>query len=488
MTKSLFINGQWIEGHGVLVESRDPITQAVVWTGRAASQEQVEAAFVAAQAAFKPWRKMPIADRVAICKRFAELLTANQEALARVIGSETGKPLWEARTEITAMVGKIAISVAAHDSRTGVKSQDTPIGTTVLRHKPHGVVAVFGPYNFPGHLPNGHIVPALIAGNCVLFKPSELTPKMAEETVKLWIEAGLPQGVLNLLQGAKETGIALTHLEQLNGLFFTGSSGTGKLIHQQFGGQPGKILALEMGGNNALIIDDDFEEAGALHHTISSAFLSAGQRCTCARRLLVPVGPKGDAFIKKLADIASKLTVGAFDQEDQPFMGALVSLGAANNIIKAWDHLTALGGKVILPLKNLKPGTALLSPGIIDLTGVTGVPDAEYFGPLLSVYRYKDFDEALALANDTKYGLSGGLISRSRERYEYFLQEINAGIVNWNRPITGASSAAPFGGIGESGNHRPSAYYAADYCAYPVASVEGESASVPAQLPPGFTL
>ena len=488
MMQSLLVNGQWIEGHGVVIESRNPVTQEVIWSGRAASPDQVEAAFQAAKSAFKPWRQTSIEKRIAICKKFAALLTENQEKLANVIGSETGKPLWEARSEIGAMVGKIAISVAAYESRTGVTSQESAIGTSVLRHKPHGVVAVFGPYNFPGHLPNGHIVPALIAGNTLLFKPSELTPKMAQETVKLWVEAGLPAGVLNLLQGAKETGIALTHLEQLNGLFFTGSSNTGKLIHQQFGGQPGKILALEMGGNNALIIDNDFDEDGAVHHTISSAFLSAGQRCTCARRLLVPVGAKGDAFVKRLTEAASRLTVGAFDQEDQPFMGAVVSLAAANNMIKAWDHLVALGGKVLLNLHRLQEGTALLSPGIIDLTGVHGVPDEEYFGPLLSIYRYSDFDEAIAIANDTRYGLSGGLISKSREQYDYFLQEINAGIVNWNRPITGASSAVPFGGIGESGNHRPSAYYAADYCAYPVASVEGDAATVPAQLPPGMSL
>jgi succinylglutamic semialdehyde dehydrogenase len=488
MNQSLLINGQWVEGHGVKIESRNPVTQEIIWSGRAASPDQVQAGFDAAKAAFKPWRQMATDERIAICKKFAALLTDNQEHLAHVIGSETGKPLWEARTEIGAMVGKIAISVGAYESRTGVTSQESAIGTSVLRHKPHGVVAVFGPYNFPGHLPNGHIVPALIAGNTVLFKPSELTPKMAEETARLWTEAGLPAGVLNLLQGAKETGIALAQLEGLNGLFFTGSSNTGKLIHKQFGGQPGKILALEMGGNNALIIDNDFDEAGALHHTISSAFLSAGQRCTCARRLLVPVGEKGDVFVKQLTDAAARLTVGAFDEVEQPFMGAVVSLDAANNMLRAWDHLVALGGHVLLNLHTLQEGTALLSPGIIDLTGVSGVPDEEYFGPLLSIYRYNTFDEAIAIANNTRYGLSGGLISKSRERYDYFLQEINAGIVNWNRPITGASSAVPFGGIGESGNHRPSAYYAADYCAYPVASVEGDAATVPATLPPGMSL
>lgn len=488
MTQSLFINGNWIEGQGDIIQSKNPITQEVIWSGQSATPTQVQEAFDAASAAFKSWRKLPIESRIDICKAFAELLKENQERLAAVIGSETGKPLWEARTEITSMMAKVAISVEAHQQRTGENHQDMPIGHTVLRHKPHGVVAVFGPYNFPGHLPNGHIVPALIAGNTLLFKPSEQTPKMAEETVKLWQQAGIPKGVLNLLQGAKETGIALAGLPDLNGLFFTGSSETGKLIHKQFGGQPEKILALEMGGNNPLVIDQDFDMEGAVHHTISSAFLSAGQRCTCARRLMVPNGDKGDEFLSRLVTAASQLTVGGYDDKEQPFMGAVVSLTAADNMVRAWDHLLELGGKPLLELTRLKEGTALLSPGIIDLTDADKAPDQEYFGPLLSVYRYDDFEQALELANDTKYGLSAGLISKNPARYQYFVQEIKAGIVNWNRPITGASSAAPFGGVGESGNHRPSAFYAADYCAFPVASVEGPAAEVPAQLPPGLSL
>lgn len=488
MTKSLFINGRWIEGQGDVIQSNNPITQDVIWTGQTATADQVQSAFDAASDAFRSWRKRPIEERINICKAFSDLLKENQEHLAAVIGSETGKPLWEARTEITAMIGKIAISVNAYEQRTGENRLELPIGQTVLRHKPHGVVAVFGPYNFPGHLPNGHIVPALIAGNTLLFKPSEQTPKMAEETVKLWQQAGLPDGVMNLLQGAKDTGIAVAGLPGLNGLFFTGSSETGKLIHKQFGGQPGKILALEMGGNNPLVIDKDFDMEGAIHHTISSAFLSAGQRCTCARRLIVPRGSKGDEFISRLVTAASQLTVGGYDDEEQPFMGAVVSVAAADNMIRSWDHLIELGGKPLLELTKLKEGTALLSPGIIDLTDADNVPDQEYFGPLLSVYRYDDFDQAIELANDTKYGLSAGLISKDAAQYQYFVQEINAGIVNWNRPITGASSAAPFGGVGESGNHRPSAFYAADYCAFPVASVEGPVAEVPAQLPPGLNL
>ena len=486
--KSLLIDGHWIQGQGEHFESLNPVTQASVWHGNAASGADVDAAIGAARQAFRSWQHTSLETRVAICRRFAALLTEQQERLAFIIGSETGKPLWESRTEVGAMIGKIDISITAYQERTGTKVTALPDGEAVLRHRPHGVVAVFGPYNFPGHLPNGHIVPALIAGNCVVFKPSEQAPKMAQETAKLWQQAGLPAGVLNLLQGAAPTGIALANHDGLDGLFFTGSSLTGERIHQQYGGQTGKILALEMGGNNALIVDEDIDEAGALHHILFSAFVSAGQRCTCARRLMIANGAQGDAFLEKLIDATLKLAVGHFDADEQPYMGSVVSLHAAEQLLAAQQHLVAQGGHILLEMTSLEPGTALLSPGIIDLTDAHDVPDTEYFGPLLSVYRYDSFAEAIELANSTRYGLSAGLLSNSRERYDLFLREIRAGIVNWNKPTTGASSAAPFGGVGASGNHRASAYYAADYCAYPVASMESPDMSAPATLSPGMNL
>ena len=488
MSESLYINNHWLAGEGVPFSSLHSVTQETVWKGCGATAAQVDQAVTAARKAFVRWKKTPLSERMAVVRQFASLLEQNKEMLAGMIGRETGKPLWEARTEVAAMIGKVEISIRGYDQRTGFSENDTAQGKAVLRHRPHGVVAVFGPYNFPGHLPNGHIVPALIAGNTVLFKPSELTPGSAEKTVQLWQQAGLPAGVLNLLQGEKETGIALAAHAGIDGLFFTGSSNTGQLLHQQFGGQPQKILALEMGGNNPLVIGSRFNLEGAVHHTVSSAFLSAGQRCTCARRLMVPVGSAGDEFIERLVQVSSQLTVGRYDDDPQPFMGALVSVRAAKGIVDGWNHLLGLGGRPLLELRQLQPGTALLSPGIIDLTGVADVPDQEYFGPLLSLYRYQQFDQALELANATRYGLSAGLISDERGEYDTFVEEVRAGIINWNKPITGASSAAPFGGVGASGNHRPSAFYAADYCSYPVASMEDTTAIVPANLPPGFTL
>jgi succinylglutamic semialdehyde dehydrogenase len=387
------------------------------------------------------------------------------------------------------MAGKIDLSAKAYEERTGVVSKPAPAGTQAwLRHRPHGVVAVFGPYNFPGHLPNGHIVPALLAGNTVVFKPSEQTPMVAELTLKCWLDAGLPAGVINLVQGAKETGIALANHQGIDGLFFTGSSSTGMLLHQQYAGRPDKILALEMGGNNPLIVSQVSDPRAAVHEIIQSAYISAGQRCTCARRLYVPKGEAGDALVELLVSAIGKIRVGLYDAQPAPFMGSVISAAAAQQLLDAQQGLLDKGATCLVKMQSLAPNTGLLSPALIDVTAAKGLADEEYFGPLLTLVRYDNFDQAIDLANNTSFGLSAGLLSDSRAEYDYFLPRIRAGIVNWNKQITGASGASPFGGIGASGNHRASAFYAADYCAYPVSSIEADSLVMPAQLSPGLDI
>lgn len=488
MTHSLFIDGHWVQAEGKCFNSVNPGDGAIVWQGGAANHQQVDAAINAARQAVPEWAGRHFSEREAIVLKFAELLDQYQQELADTIAKETGKPLWEAKTEAAAMKGKIPLSIRSFHERTGEKENPMPVGKAIIRYKPHGVVAVFGPYNFPGHLPNGHIVPALLAGNCVVFKPSELTPLVAELCMKLWEKTAIPPGVINLVQGEKETGVHLASHPGLDGLFFTGSSDTGKLIHEQYGGQPGKILALEMGGNNPLIVDEVSNIQAAVHDTIHSAFITAGQRCTCARRLFVPVGEWGDQFCQQLLEATQKIKVGLWNEEPQPFMGSLISEAAARGILKAQDRLIELGARPLLKSQHLKPETGFVSPGLIDVTAINALPDEEYFGPLLQIIRYPGFETAVHEANNTRFGLSAGLFSDKPEYYQKFLQQTRAGIVNWNRPITGASGAAPFGGPGDSGNHRPSAYFAADYCSYPVASVESEALVMPATLAPGLEL
>lgn len=487
--KTHFIAGVWHTGDGHAMQSVDPAKKQVIWKGITASAPQVDQAIKSARNAFVQWSTSSFETRLGYVKKFAELLAENKQELAQCIAQETGKPLWETATEVAAMIGKIGLSEKAYHERTGTVENAMPVGKAFIRHKAHGVVAIFGPYNFPGHLPNGHIVPALLAGNTIVFKPSDLTPLVAEKTIQIWQQAGLPAGVLNMLQGEVETGKSLASHNGLDGLFFTGSSRTGKILHEQFSGHPGKILALEMGGNNPLIVKDAKNTQAVIHDIIQSAFVTSGQRCTCARRLFIQQGVEGDALLEKLIDATANIKVGNYDAEEQPFMGAMISKQAAAQMTSAQQQLMDLGAKPLLKLEHLDTESGFVSPGIIDVTPIlASLPDEEHFGPLLKVIRYIDFDSAIDEANNTSFGLSAGLLSDSQADYQYFYQRIRAGIVNWNRPITGASGAAPFGGIGDSGNHRASAFYAADYCAYPVASVELESVTLPGTLSPGLNL
>ena len=413
------------------------------------------------------------------------MITGAQDELAQIIANETGKALWDANSEVAAVIGKLAFAHEAYQERTGTKSRTSPTGNAVLRHRPHGVMAVYGPYNFPAHLPNGHIMPALLAGNAVVFKPSEQTPLVAEWMVKQWHEAGLPPGVVNLVQGERETGMALSQAA-INGILFTGSTATGKAIHQQLGGRPEIMLALEMGGNNPLIVSRVTDLKAAVLETLLSAFTSSGQRCTCARRLILPEWPGRDEFIKQLQSSVKKLVVGAYDETPAPFMGPVISLREAKRLLNAQDQLEKLGGKVLVRMRLLRGGLPFVSPAIIDMTGINAVPDEEYFGPLLQLYRVKDIAEAIAVANATAFGLSAAILTDDAAVYQQVKAGLRVGIVNWNRQTTGASGAGPFGGVGISGNHRPAGYYSADYCSYPMASVELEELKLPAQLPPGI--
>lgn len=488
-TGKLFINGAWAEGVGEHFASVEPTQGDEIWSGPAAGLADIDQAMDAAFDALEAWADAPFEEREALVRRFGALLESRKEALARVISHETGKPLWESGSEVATMIAKIDHSVRAYHARTGSSETESGGVRHQVWHRPHGVVAVFGPFNFPGHLPNGHIVPALLAGNCVLFKPSEQTPKVAEETVRLWAQAGVPKGVLQLLQGDRLTGELIANHKELDGLYFTGSARTGEILSRLFAPTPGRILALEMGGNNALVVGSRPGDTRALVHDIlQSAYLSSGQRCTCARRLLVPTGAKGDELVAALAAAIPKLRVGAWDSHPEPFMGPLISVKAADALLSAQTRLMALGARAKVESRRLKLGRAFVSAGLLDCTDVNRMPDEEHFGPLLKLIRYRGIEDAIDRANDTRFGLAASLLSEDEDEWKRFRLRVRAGVVNRNRPTTGASSAAPFGGIGASGNHRPSAFYAADYCSYPVASLAAERCTLPDPPTPGLEL
>jgi succinylglutamic semialdehyde dehydrogenase len=453
--------------------SYEPATGETLWTGEAGDPA---AEVTRALRAAPHWALTSFQEREAILRRFADLVREEKDGFADLIARETGKPLWEAATEVNAVANKVAISIDAYHDRTPNRETPTAGGTVSVRHKPHGLLAVLGPYNFPAHLPNGHIVPALLAGNAIVFKPSEKTPATGEYLVRLFHKAGVPADLLRIVQGGPETGKALAGAEGIDGLLFTGSALAGMALSRQFAESPGKILALELGGNNPIVAWDDIDIDAAAATIVQSAFLSAGQRCTAARRLIVRDGAHRE-LLDAVHSLTDRIIVDHPHAEPQPFMGPVIDTGAADQLQRAYEELAARGAKVLKPLERPDAELPFLTPAIVDVTEVADRPDAELFGPVLQTVRVSDFEAAIAEANNTAYGLAASLLGGSRDQFATFWSRARAGVVNWNKPTNGAPSTAPFGGIGISGNHRPSAYYAADYCAYPVTSVEAETMS-----------
>jgi succinylglutamic semialdehyde dehydrogenase len=460
--------------------AHDPATGAEIWRGAMAGASEVDRTVANARAAFEDWAARPLVERIAYLESFAKAVQSRRAELVDAICKSTGKPRWESSTEVDAVIGKVALSIQAYNERRGDAQKTAADTTSATRYKPHGVLAVFGPFNFPAHLPNGHVIPALIAGNCVIFKPSEQTPLVGDVYNDIFISARLPAGVFATIQGGRETGALLANHAGIDGLLFTGSFEAGVALNRAVVENPGKIVALEMGGNNPLVVANVSDVRAASYWTIQSAFITAGQRCSCARRLIV----LDDRMLSPLIEMTKSIWVGKYTDSPEPFMGPVISPQSATRVLAAQNELITRGAKALVEMKNLD-GRAMLSPGIIDVTGIDRT-DVEIFGPLLQVIRVRDFDEAIREANNTRYGLAAALFSDDRAMYESFWRKIRAGVVNWNRPTTGASSALPFGGIGRSGNHRPSGYFAVDYCAYPVASMESASLTIPKNMTPGI--
>jgi len=477
-----YIGHQWTGGSGDLFDVIAPYSGERLTSVASNDAVEVDLAVRAAATALPGWTTTPLHQRESILLKYAELIDANASSIAESIAREVGKPYWESATEVKTLAAKIPISIRSYAERCPTSRN----GDSHTRFKPHGVMAVFGPFNFPCHLPNGHMVPALLAGNTVVFKPSEKAPMSATWIVRLLLEAGLPSAAIQLVQGQKSTGEALANHPRIDGLAFTGSVETGEYLQRSFASNPGKILALELGGNNPLVVWDTKDVDATAITILQSAFITAGQRCTCARRLILSKDESSDAVLNLLKEKTSQIRVGSPFDEPAPFCGPVISSETATQLLKVQERMVSQGGSIVSPLRLLKPNTGLLQPGIIDVTRIKDRGDHEFFGPLLQVIRVSTFEEAIGEANRTRFGLVSGLLSDDAALYLKFYTEARAGLINWNYPLPGASSAAPFGGIGRSGNFRPSGFFAADYCSYPVSSMEKPTLEFPESLLPGL--
>lgn len=450
----------------------------------------VDTACEAAAQAFKEWSLFDIKDRIKCLLKLRDVFESRKEDIAEVISRETGKPNWETLTEAAAMVGKFAITIE-HSLKlieTSSIENALPGVTGRVAFKPRGVMSVIGPFNFPGHLPNGHIVPALLTGNTIVFKPSELTPATGQLYAECVHEAGLPAGVFNLVQGLGDTGRRIVEHELVDGILFTGSYETGLRIKESTLNHYWKIHALEMGGKNATIVWKDADLDKAVYETLIGGFLSAGQRCSCTSRVLLHQDIHG-AFLERFYQAAKKLEVGHW--KDNPFMGPLINSKSLDTYLRFQEIAQREGCEKVMRGKQLdldKKGY-YVTPSIYEVKDVqekSVYQNSEIFGPNVAIYSVSDIDEALNINNSTGFGLVTSIFSKSEKIYQHVFAQAKSGLVNWNRTTNGASSKLPFGGRGKSGNDRPTAHHAVYYCTVPVATLEDPTGFDASKVLPGM--
>lgn len=455
------------------------------WVGAfdVADAAAIADAVARAREAFPAWRDAGFDARAEVLRRFADCAAQRADELAALISREVGKARWDARAEAGLLAPKVAVTLAEGMDYVAPLS---PAPGQRGSYRPRGVLAVYGPFNFPAHLPNGHIVPALATGNTVVFKPSELSPAVGDWMAQRWREAGLPEGVLEVVQGGPDTGKALAAHEDVDGILFTGSYATGRALREATLDQPSKLLALELGGNNAVIVCDDADLDLAVAESALSIAVTTGQRCTCAGRLFVDRRIL-ESFTEKLVRVLSSLCVGPPD-EPGVFMGPLVSLAAHEKLERARAFASAAGGKrLAIEQPDLPP--PYTGAGLVRYASARQQHPCqreEIFGPEAALYPVDDLDEAIEATNDSEYGLAASVMTRDRSRYEHCVGRVKTGILNWNKGTVGASGKLPFGGTGKSGNDRPAGVTATLYCTVAQAHLENEAGFDPESLPPGM--
>ncbi|MEM7409631.1 MAG: aldehyde dehydrogenase family protein [Myxococcota bacterium] len=466
-----------------LLESRAPADPGdLVGSVPVASAADVDAAVTRAQQAFPAWRDAGADARRRVLERFAEIAAAKVDELAALIAREVGKAHWDALGEAKLLAPKVAVTLG---DGLDLVADVVPAAGQRASYRPRGVLAVYGPFNFPAHLPNGHIVPALATGNAVVFKPSEESPIVGAWMADCWREAGLPEGVLEVVQGGPDTGRALAAAD-VDGILFTGSYATGRALQEATLDAPQKLLALELGGSNAMIVCADADLELAVAEAALSIAATTGQRCTCARRLFVE-RPILDEFQERLEGVLRGLRIGRPDDPDV-FMGPLASAAAFARLEKQRGLAAEAGGERVLLVDPGLPAP-FVGAGLVRFENTDQTHPyqrEEIFGPEAALYPVGDLDHAIAATNDSDYGLAASVMTRERAKFEHAVGRIRTGILNWNKATVGASGRLPFGGSGKSGNDRPAGVTATLYCTAPQAHLENEAGFDPSTLPPGM--
>jgi succinylglutamic semialdehyde dehydrogenase len=406
-----------------------------------------------------------------------------------VIAREVGKPLWEARTEVTAMIGKIDITLTQGLELVAERRFELGAGQSGRwRASARGVFGVLGPFNFPGHLMHGHVVPALATGNCVVVKPSEKTPATGQLYAELCQRAGFPAGVANVVQGDASVGARLAAHESLDGVLFTGSYAAGRRILEATLDQPWKLVALEMGGKNGVLVCADADLDAAANAIAFGACVTAGQRCSATSRVFAERAV-ADALCERLVRLFRDIAIG-HSSDPGAFMGPVITRAARERHAQLSLWAAADGAETLVaggPTEGPRPGH-YVRPSLrrLRVTSRTSrYQSEEHFVPDAFVVAVDSLDQGLAQLDASDFGLVASVFTRSRATYERAARVTRVGCLNWNAPTVGASSKLPFGGIKRSGNDRAAGAASTLYTTFPQANLEVAEPG-PAAKYPGF--
>lgn len=451
------IGGKWIDSDsGRTAANVNPAnTDDVIGTIELASRDEARRAVEAAYNAFRDWKRTPAPARGRIVARAGRLMEERKEELAAAITREEGKTISEARGETQRAINVVEFCAGESRRMNGETIQsELPHNFAYTIKEPHGVVACITPWNFPIAIPAWKIAPALVAGNTVVFKPATLTPMTATLLTEIFVEAGIPEGVLNMVLGSgSEAGDEIVGHPAVRALSFTGSTETGLKLYEQVARRGVKVQA-EMGGKNPVVVLEDCDIALAVESTAQGAFGSTGQRCTATSRAVV-IDKIADEFVRKIVERAKSFRLGPGDDPNSE-IGPSVDEGQFKTVLKYIDIGREDGAELLCGGKRAS-GNGLdrgyfVEPAVFDrVTPDMRIAREEIFGPVLSVLRVKDFDEAMRVANDSDYGLSSSVFSNDTNMIYRFIDEIESGMTHVNSPTTGGEAHIPFGGVKQTG-------------------------------------
>jgi aldehyde dehydrogenase (NAD+) len=450
-----FINGKWT--HRVDFPTINPANEEILGYFPASTDEEVSEAITAAKTAFKSWSKVSRVVRADYFFKLAQLIERDKESLAKTISLETGKNLNESNAEVIEALHMCQLVFGSGRTQCGslFASEIAAKDAYVIR-KPKGVVGVISPWNFP--LAIGSFWssgPAIVEGNCVVHKPSELTPYIAQSVAELYEEAGFPEGVYNLVHGDGAVGAKVVHHPDVNCILFTGSYNVGQSIQQVCVNEAHKSCSCEMGSKSATIVFDDGNQDLALEVAIASAFKLSGQRCVSSGRILVQRSVYNnfcDSFVAK----AGQLATGDPFEKPTPYYGPLISEEQRVRV-ENYNQLIDTG-MIMLMGKRLERKGFYLTPHVYKAAwGEHRYLKEEVFGPHVALVPFTDVDEAISIYNDTAYGLALGVVTDDFRKMRKCRDECRAGMIYLNSGSIAAESSLPFGGFGKSGNGHKSA-------------------------------